>query len=315
MQPTILLVGASGQVGRELQSALKPLGHVVPTVRSTSGQAAPDNPILLDLADASELRHVVRQVQPNLIVNAAAYTAVVQAEAERGAADAINALAPGILAEEALRARAVLVHYSTDYVFDGNGDRPWSEGDATAPLNAYGSAKLAGEAAIRDSGAAHLILRVAWVYSAHGKNFVKTILRLANEQEELRVINDQVGAPTSARRIATTTAQILSLAGADPVAFLRQHGGVVHACAAGETTWYALAVEILRLARAAGLPLRVRQVVPITTAEYGAASLRPLNSRLNCSRLRERFGLQLPDWQDDLAAEFREIATSVFGRK
>jgi len=312
MQRTILLVGASGQVGRELQTTLAGLGNVISTTRSACGHTASDGAISLDLSDIAALRRIVQQTQPSMIVNAAAYTAVVQAEDEQNSAETINSLAPRVLAEEALRAGAILVHYSTDYVFDGNGNRPWSEADATAPLNVYGSTKLAGEQAIQDTGVAHLILRVAWVYSAHGRNFVKTILRLAGEREELRVIDDQVGAPTSARRIARTTAQILSQTGEDSVAFLRKRGGVVHACAGGETTWHGLAVEILRLARAAGLPVRVRQVLPITTAEYGAASRRPLNSRLDCSRLAERFGLKLPDWQEDLAAEFREIAASVF---
>lgn len=313
MQRPILLVGASGQIGRELQSTLVTLGEVIPTVRSTSGECAFGNAIALDLTNIAELRRVVRAVQPSLIVNAAAYTAVVQAEVDREIAEAANAIAPGALAEEALRANAALLHFSTDYIFDGSGQKPWTEDDPPAPLNMYGCAKLAGEQAIRNSGAAHLVLRVAWIYSAHGKNFVKTILRLGREQEELRVVNDQVGAPTSARRIAMTTAQILHQAGGDPVAFFQRSGGAVHACARGETSWHGLAVEVFRLARAAGYPLRVRQVVPITTAEYGAVSPRPLNSRLDCSRLRERFGLELPDWKSDLAAEFHEIAASVFG--
>jgi dTDP-4-dehydrorhamnose reductase len=311
MPRPILLIGAGGQVGRELQTTLAKLGNVISTVRSTCGDAAPAHAIALDLTDVAELRQVVRQIQPGLIVNAAAYTAVAQAEDDRETAEATNAIAPGVLAEEALRANAALVHYSTDYVFDGSGDRRWNEDHATTPLNVYGRTKLAGETAIRNSGVAHLVVRVAWIYSAHGKNFVKTILRLARAQDELRVINDQVGAPTSARRIAIVTAQILKQAGDDPVAFFRQRGGIVHVCAAGETTWHAMAVEILRLARAAGLPLRVRQVVPITTAEYGAVSPRPLNSRLDCSRLRDRFGLELSDWKDDLAQEFSEIAASV----
>jgi dTDP-4-dehydrorhamnose reductase len=314
MQRPILLVGAGGQVGRELQTALAPLGNVIPTVRSTSEHVAPANSITLDLTNVAELRRVVRQVRPSLIVNAAAYTAVAQAEADREATEAINAIAPGVLAEEAFRANAALIHYSTDYIFDGSGNQRWSEDNKTAPLNVYGRTKLAGETAIRNSGAAHLLLRVAWIYSAHGKNFVKTILRLARDQDELQVVNDQVGAPTSARRIATTTAQILSQAGNDRIAFLQQRGGAVHVCAGGETTWHALAVEVLRLARASGLPVRVRQVVPITTAEYVAASPRPLNSRLDCTRLRERFGLELSDWKHDLAEEFGEIAASVFGQ-
>jgi dTDP-4-dehydrorhamnose reductase len=313
MQRPILLVGAGGQLGRELLTSLTPLGSVIPTARSKSATGLPADSIALDLADSAELRRVVRDVRPSVIVNAAAYTNVDRAETEIEAAETINAVAPAVLAEEAHRADAALVHYSTDYVFDGRGAAPWREEDPPAPLNVYGRTKLAGETAIKNSGAAHLILRIAWIYSAHGQNFVKTMLRLADERTEVRVVNDQVGAPTSARRIATATAQILAQAGEDPPSFFNRHGGVVHASAAGETTWHAVAVEVFRLARAAGRKVRVGQVVPITTAEYRAAARRPLNSRLDGARLRQRFGLELPPWQEDLAAQFGEIAAVSAG--
>jgi dTDP-4-dehydrorhamnose reductase len=311
MQRPILLVGSSGQVGRELQRTLVPLGDVIAASRSSGDIETPAASIALDLTDVSEVRRAVRAIRPSLIVNAAAYTDVDRAETEIEAAEAVNAIAPGVLAEEAQRAGAALVHYSTDYIFDGSGRRPWREEDPAAPLNVYGRTKLAGEVAVQRSGAAHLILRIAWIYSPHGRNFVKTMLRLAAERSEVRVVSDQMGAPTSARRVAAITAQILAQAGDDPVRFFRERGGALHVGAAGEATWRDVAIEVFRLARDAGLPVRVGQVVPIATAEYRRAALRPLNSRLDCSRLRERFCLEMPHWKRDLADQFDEIAAAI----
>jgi dTDP-4-dehydrorhamnose reductase len=297
----ILLVGPAGQVGSQLLDALAPLGEVVAAGRQLASPG-----VALDLAREPSIRAAVRAVQPTVIVNAAAYTAVDQAESEPELAFAINARAPGILAEEAARSGAALVHYSTDYVFDGSGTRPWRETDRPAPLNVYGRSKLEGERAIAAAGAAHLILRVSWVYAARGRNFINTMLRLGAQREELTVVADQWGAPTSARAIAEATAQILAQS-ADTADLLRQHGGVVHTACAGETTWHALAEEVFRLARQQGRVLAVQHVKPILTADYPCAARRPLNSRLDCTLLRQRFGITLPAWPAALAQTLAEL--------
>lgn len=253
---------------------------------------------------------MVRRVAPQLIVNAAAYTAVDRAEKEHDLAMAVNAAAPAILAEEAERIGAGIVHYSTDYVFDGSGTRPWREEDTTGPLNAYGHSKLAGEEAIRASGAAHLILRTSWVYAARGSNFVRTMLRLGQERPELRVVADQHGAPTAARVIADMTGQILAQAGGEFAKFLAERGGTTHLCCRGETTWHGLATAIFEFARKHGISLAVQNVEPIRTEEYPTPARRPANSRLDCGRLRERFGLTAPAWQEALSLCVQEMVSS-----
>jgi dTDP-4-dehydrorhamnose reductase len=293
---TILLVGAHGQVGWELARSLQGLGHLVTTDRP-GRQTASAHCLPLDLTSSQAIRDVVRSVRPELIVNAAAYTRVDQAEVESDAATAVNGVAPGVLAEEARRLDSALVHFSTDQVYDGDGTRPFGEDDPTGPLNTYGRTKLAGDDAIRASSAAHLILRTSWVFGTHGSNFVKTILRLAAERELLEVVADQVGAPTSARVIADVTAQILVQAKAGYAGFLAQQGGVVHLTCAGFVSRHELAEEVVRLARRHGCPLMVEDLRPILTSTYPAPARRPLNARLDCSRLAQRFGLTPPDWR------------------
>jgi dTDP-4-dehydrorhamnose reductase len=301
----ILLVGATGQLGRLLLRSLAPLGHLTATVH----HPRPNDPALahcltLDLSNQADLRSVVRAVQPSLIVIAAAYTAVDKAEQETDLAQAVNATAPGILAEEGNRFGAAVVHYSTDYVFNGTGSRPWTEDQPTAPPNAYGRSKLAGEERIRASGVPHLIMRTSWLYGLHGPNFVKTMLRLGTTRNELKVVADQVGAPTPVSLLADVTGQILAQALGNPAGWLQERGGTLNVCTAGETSWHAFAEEIFRLARIQGTTLAVERVLPIASSEYPTPATRPLNSRLDLSRLRERFGLVPPDWRTALAENF-----------
>ena len=270
----ILLTGRNGQVGWEVQKALAPLGELTALGRAE-----------LDLSDAGRLREAVREANPDVIVNAAAYTAVDKAESEREAAFAVNATAPGILAEEAKRNGALLVHYSTDYVFDGAKPVPYVEEDEPNPINVYGASKLAGERAIAGSGCRYLILRTSWVYGPRGSNFLLTILRVARERPELPVVDDQIGAPTSSRAIARATAQVLR-----PGAH-----GTYHLSAAGQVSWCGFARAILARAGVA------TAVVPIRSEDYPAAARRPRNSRLDCSRLRETFGVALAPWEAGLA--------------
>lgn len=285
---TILLLGANGQVGWELHRALAPLGPVRALERAEA-----------DLSDPDALRHAVREVAPSLIVNAAAYTAVDRAEKEEALAGAVNADAPGLLAEEAKRLGIALVHYSTDYVFDGVGGRPAMEDDPTAPLNAYGRTKLAGEAAIRDSGCAHLILRTSWVYSMRGANFLLTVKRLAAELEEMRIVADQTGAPTWARGIAGATALILARCGAPAESgVLAEKSGVYHLTAAGETTWHGFAEAVVDWLRVTNRPVRCKDVRAIPTSDYPTPAKRPANSLLDCTKLRRSFGVGIPDWRE-----------------
>lgn len=287
---TILLLGANGQVGWELRRALAPLGPVRALERAEA-----------DLADPDALSRAVRETAPSLIVNAAAYTAVDRAEKDEALARAINADAPGLLAEEAKRLGIALVHYSTDYVFDGAGDRPAREDDPTAPRNAYGRTKLAGEAAIRDSGCAHLILRTSWVYSMRGANFLLTVRRLAGELEKMRIVADQTGAPTWARGIAGATALTLARCGVPgDVGALAEKGGLYHMTASGETSWHGFAEAIVDWMRATGQSVRCKQVHPIPTTDYPTPAIRPANSLLDCTKLREAFGIAIPDWRDQL---------------
>lgn len=295
----LLLLGAGGQVGFELQRALAPLGDLVCATRSgTLPGGAPC--AIADLSRPDTLAALLDAHAPGVVVNAAAYTAVDRAESEAGLAHAINADAPAALARWCAPRGAMLVHYSTDYVFDGAGTRPYREDDATAPLGAYGRGKLAGEEAIRASGAAHLILRTAWVYAARGQNFLRTMLRLGKERDALRVVADQFGAPTPARWIASATAALLARQAAVQ--------GTFHLTAAGETTWHGFAEAIFDAALAAGLLERAPRVDPITTAEYPTPARRPAYSRLENTRLHDAFGLQLPDWRRGVAEVIAELS-------
>lgn len=277
----ILLAGCAGQLGRELKRSLACLGEVIACDRRQ-----------LDLAQADSLRAAVRAMGPTVIVNAAAYTAVDKAEAEPAAADAINALAPGILAEEAKRMGALLIHYSTDYVFDGTKATAYTEDDTPAPLSAYGRSKLAGERAIVAAGARHLIFRTSWVFGLHGANFMKTMLRLGKERDELRVVGDQVGAPTWTRHLADVAALTL--------ARKEIPDGLYHLAAAGETSWHGYAEAIFAAARAAGLMEKLPVVRRIASADFPLPAPRPANSRLDCSRCQSDFDLTLPDWRTGL---------------
>ncbi len=287
----ILVTGRNGQVGWELVRALLPLGRVHACAHAE-----------LDLADAAAVRRKLDEARPDVIVNAAAYTAVDKAESEPEQANAVNAAAPALLAQEAARRGALLIHYSTDYVYDGAKAAPYVETDPTNPLGAYGRSKLAGEAGIRAAGADHLIFRTSWVYAARGANFLRTILRLAAEREELRIVADQIGAPTWARLIAEATAHALRQAMQE-----RSGGtfdsGVFHLAAAGETSWHGFASAIV----AGRSGLRVKAVTPITTADYPLPAPRPANSRLDTGAFRARFGLVLPDWRDCLQLCLEEI--------
>lgn len=270
----ILLVGRNGQVGRELARSLAPLGEVQALGREQ-----------LELTDPNAIRNTVRAAAPEVIVSAAAYTAVDRAESERDLAFSVNANAPAILAAEAARLGALLVHYSTDYVFDGTKSSPYTEADAAHPLNVYGASKLAGEQAIAASGCRYLILRTSWVYGPHGSNFMLTILRAARERPELRVVDDQYGAPTSSAAIARATARLLAA----------RPEGLYHMTAAGRTSWYGFAKAIL--ARA-GVDT---PVIPISTEQYPTAARRPRNSLLDNSRLRAACGVTLASWEEGLA--------------
>jgi dTDP-4-dehydrorhamnose reductase len=294
----ILLLGKNGQVGWELQRSLAPLGDLVALDRQGA------NGLVGDLSDLDGLAATVRAVQPQVIVNAAAHTAVDRAESEPELAQRINADAPAVLAREAAAAGALLVHYSTDYVFDGSGNQPWHEDDATSPLGIYGRTKLMGERAIRQATARHLILRTSWVYAARGGNFAKTMMRLAQERERLTVINDQWGAPTGAELIADVTALALRQLQMRP-----QDAGTYHLAATGETTWFEYAKYVLAIVKQAqpAIKLVVNDVAPIATMDYPAPAQRPLNSRLETRRLRSVFGLRLPPWQEGVQRMVSEI--------
>lgn len=301
----ILLTGATGQVGFELRRTLAPLG---PVIALSSRQ--------LNLVDADAIRRTVRDIDPQLIVNAAAYTAVDKAETEVDLAMTVNSIAPGVLAEEAQRLGAGLVHYSTDYVFDGAKPDAYLETDTPNPTSAYGASKLAGERAIQSVGAPHLIFRTSWVYGARGRNFLLTILRLARERDNLRVVADQIGAPTWSRMIAEATA--LAITQWCPVSNhqspLNELSGIYHLTNAGETSWHGFAQAILREYRAlpADMPPLLAtplEVDAITTEQYPLPAKRPANSVLNNAKLRRVFRLQMPEWQDALPLVLEEAAT------
>jgi dTDP-4-dehydrorhamnose reductase len=296
----ILLFGRGGQVGWELQRSLSVLGELV-----ALGHDAAANPDQLcgDFSDLDGLAETVRRVKPDVIVNAAAHTAVDKAEAEPDLARTLNALAPGVLATEAQKLGAWLVHYSTDYVFDGSGQQPWCETDATGPLSVYGQTKLEGERLVANC-AKHLIFRTSWVYATRGGNFAKTMLRLAGERYVLTVIDDQFGAPTSAELLADVTAHALVKALSHP-----ELAGLYHCVAGGETSWHGYASYVLAQAQALGWALQAgpAQVMPTPTSSYPTPAQRPLNSRLDTKRLQSAFGLTLPHWQQGVAHMLTEI--------
>ena len=285
-EPTILVTGVNGQVGFELLRSLQGLGRVVACDRS-----------MLDLSDLDRVRSVVRELKPSIIVNPAAYTAVDKAETDVDAARRLNAEVPRAFAEEAARLGAALVHYSTDYVFDGTKEGAYVETDATNPQNVYGLTKLEGEQAIAATGCAHLILRTSWVYGRRGKNFLLTMLKLGSERPELRVVADQVGAPTWSKTIATATAHIVAQAlAADDADWWTQRSGVYHFTSAGATSWHGFAEAIFAQAMGEHAP----KVLPIPASDYPVPAKRPPNSRLSHDKLTEAFGLRLPDWADAL---------------
>lgn len=287
----ILLLGASGQVGRELLRSLAPLGELAATTRS--GRLFDEQPCeALDITDLDALEALVRRVAPDVVVNATAHTAVDRAEDEPELAFLANAHAPARLAQGCADLDAALVHYSTDYVFDGAGQRPYREDDATAPLGVYGASKLAGEQAIRDSAARHLILRTAWVYALHGQNFLRTMLRLGAERDELRVVADQIGSPTPAWLIADVTARAIEMSAIDRDTW--------HLVTAGEVSWHGFAEAIMQVAVDSGHLSRSPKVTPITTAQFPTRARRPGYSVLDTSRLQQALGLDLPDWQSAL---------------
>lgn len=293
----ILLLGKGGQVGWELQRALAPLGEVVALDHDSTDLHG-------DFSQPERLAETVAAVRPDIIVNAAAHTAVDKAESEPDLARAINATAPAVLARCAAETGAWLVHYSTDYVFDGAGDQPRDEDAPTSPLSVYGQTKLEGEDAIRASGCRHLILRTSWVYAARGGNFAKTMLRLAAEREKLTVIDDQIGAPTGADLLADLTAQMLRTAVAQPDLDL---SGTYHAVAGGQTSWHGYASFVVEQARRLGRELKVQTIDPVPTTAFPTPAKRPLNSRLDTTKLQATFGLRLPPWQQGVERMLTEI--------
>jgi dTDP-4-dehydrorhamnose reductase len=297
----ILLTGATGQVGGALLKTLKSFGDVI----------APDR-AMMDLANATSIRETIRSVRPRWIVNPAAYTAVDKAESESDLAYAINAEAVKIIGEEAYALGAGVIHFSTDYVFDGSGSKPYVETDAVGPMSVYGASKLAGEKALTESGAWHMIFRTSWVYGAKGKNFLLTILKLAREREILKIVADQHGAPTWSRDLAGMTAQVIQGCEAaaqmkELKAVLQEASGIYHAAGSGETTWFGFAAEAVRLQREREPGVRLAEIEAIQTSQYPTPAKRPSNSRLNCSKLKEQFGWAMLDWRDSLREVLSEL--------
>jgi dTDP-4-dehydrorhamnose reductase len=293
----LLLTGAEGQIGWELTRSLLPLGEVVALGRKD-----------FDLARPERLPNLVRSIAPDVIVNAAAYTAVDKAEQEEELATLINGTAVGVIAETARSAGALLVHFSTDYVFDGRSDAPYTENDATHPINAYGRSKLLGELEVTHSGCLYIILRSSWIYSSRGHNFVRTILSAAREHKQLQVVTDQVGVPTWARNIADVTVLIIRQTLQE-----RQNGqfssGIFNLTAGGATSWYGFAETIFKTAQRMGLLSELPPIHPVASQHYQAAAQRPKNSRLAGDRLYQRFGIRLPDWREGLTLCLEEIAS------
>ncbi len=296
----ILLLGRNGQVGWELQRALLPIGELTALDFDSPG------PLRADFRDPESLAATVREFGPDVIVNAAAHTAVDKAESEPDLARRLNAEAPAVLAREAAALGAWLVHYSTDYVFDGSGNIARAEDAPTGPLNVYGRTKLEGEQAIRASGCRHLILRTSWVYGTRGGNFAKTMLRLAQERDRLSVIDDQIGAPTGADLIADVTAHAIRAVGETPPL-----GGTYHVVASGQTSWHGYARHVIEFARAAGAPVKVAadSIAAVPSSEFPTPAERPKNSRLDTTKLRSSFGLTLPPWQTGVDRMLAELLT------
>jgi dTDP-4-dehydrorhamnose reductase len=301
----ILLTGVSGQVGSALREPLFSIGSVLAADRS-----------VLDLSRTNSLFPALNKLSPDLIINPAAYTAVDQAEEERNLAYCVNVEAPRALARWAASHGVPIVHFSTNYVFDGSGDRPWREDDPTEPLSVYGASKLSGEAAIRETGGSHLIIRTSWVFAATGKNFLTTIAKLARERQELRIIADQIGAPTSARSIAQAVISIINTQGANEggsgVNLIKRRfaevDGLVHMSDKGETSWHGFATAIVDGLRSRGQQLSVGNIAAICTKDFPTKAKRPLNSRLDMTRLEKVYGIQMPPWQDALSHELDELA-------
>ncbi len=297
--PRLLIIGKSGQLGRELERVFTGFGSIVSAGRDS-----------VDLADAEQTRALVRSVAPDVILNAAAYTAVDRAEFEHDLALAVNAQAPRILAEESRKRNALFVHYSTDYVFDGKKPEPWTESDETYPLNVYGASKLAGERAIHEVGGNYLIFRTSWVYGPHGKNFLRTMLRVAKERDNLAIVSDQIGAPTAAIELARATHAIVSGALAGSFGALQDWSGLYHMTCSGSTSWFGFAEAIF--ARAGELlDVKSPQLTAITTKDYSTDATRPLNSVLSNAKLQAQFGVRLATWQSALEEALRSLKAEV----
>ncbi|WP_131782181.1 dTDP-4-dehydrorhamnose reductase [Legionella gresilensis] len=294
----ILLFGKSGQLGWELRRSLMPLGELIALDRHSE--------LVANFEDLTGLATTIRFIKPDIIVNAVAYTAVDKAESEQHLATLINAQATATLAQESAKLGSLLVHYSTDYVFDGSGTISWQETDKTNPLNFYGMTKLQGEQEVINSGCRYLILRTSWVYGTYGKNFIKTILRLGQEKETLKIIDDQIGAPTGTELLADVTAHILKAISLNP-----NLTGLYHLTASGNTSWHGFAQFILDEAKKLGKALKIQDLLPIPSKEYATPALRPLNSRLNTHKLQETFSVYLPSWQPGVARAVREILGST----
>jgi dTDP-4-dehydrorhamnose reductase len=284
----ILLIGANGQIGWELQRTLTTLGELIAVGRD-----------VIDLSCPDTIRHGIREIQPNLIVNAAAYTMVDKAESEPDLAMVINGIAPGIIAEEAKLIGAGIIHYSTDYVFNGNQVRPYTEEEPTDPQNVYGQTKLAGEKAIQAVNVPYLILRTSWIYSLRGKNFLLTMIKLAREREEIKVVDDQIGSPTWSRMVAKSTTQILAQGINNITDFLESNGGVYHLTATGQTSWYGFAKAIFELDPDLSQH-KLKNLIAIASSQYPTPAKRPYYSSLNTQKICNKFGLTLPSWQESL---------------
>lgn len=285
----VLLLGRSGQIGGAIERALRDAVDLTALSRAE-----------LDITDPVAVSACLKELQPQLLINAAAWTAVDKAEQDSRECDRVNAIAPGLLAREAASLGAALLHFSTDYVFDGSGDRAWTEVDEARPLNAYGRAKLSGEQAIRTLHPAHLIMRTSWIYDVNGSNFLRTMLRLIAEREELRVVADQYGAPTSADAVASAVAAVLAKAGGALWPYFLSSGGLVHCACRGVTTWHGFAQAIFREAKERRLPITARNIIPIATKDYPLPARRPANSRLSLEKMETFYGIQMPNWQDAL---------------
>jgi len=296
----ILLTGAGGQVGGALRRLLQDRADLVAPTRET-----------FDLSQPAGLADKLDTIAPDLIINPAAYTAVDRAEDEREMAFRVNAQSPGVMAQWAARRRVPLVHFSTDYVFDGSGERPWREDSAPNPLSVYGESKLAGDHAIAGAGGPYLIARTSWVYAATGANFLKTIVRLAGEREELRIVADQIGAPTTADAIARAMVAMLQPANEDVASMFEKRSGVVNLVCAGETSWHGFATAIVSGLKSRGAQFAVKQIVPIASSEFPVKAKRPSNSRLDLTRLREQFDIAMPTWQQALDRELDALKAAM----